>query len=420
MAGQPSRAGAVLGAPLVRARRAALVAWALAVAWLTLTPVPRFGDPAEPLSPFCLICGNRGTADAILNVLLFTPLGLASMGRQRPLRSALLAGVLVSLSIELAQLFVPGRYATLADVVWNGLGAPVGALALAALSRHFTVPSPRAGRFAAASVALGILAAGWLLDHAGTEKAYYGQWTADLGHMPRYEGTLLSARLDGFRVPDARFDEAVDARARLAGDWTLEARIVKGPPPAAVSPIVSVYDAAEAEILLLGAHGEDLVLRERTRAKALVLDHPDLRLVGALAAVSVGDTVRIGARRVGPARCLTVDEVERCGLGVTPGRTWSLLLYLEGPPEGVRRAVDAAWLFLLTFIVGALSATLRAASLHGLVVAAGVAAAVALTRLVAPPWWEVLAGLAGLAAGATVAVLAPRGHSRGLEEARAS
>ncbi|MEX2048879.1 MAG: VanZ family protein [Gemmatimonadota bacterium] len=400
MAAQPSPADSPLGALGARARRAALVGWAFALAWLTLTPVPRAsGSDDEPMSTFCVVCGDRGTADAILNVALFMPLGLAFVRRRRPLLTALAAGLGVSLGIELVQIAVPGRYPTFGDVVWNGLGAGAGTLALLELARHVAAPSPRAGRAAALLVGGGLALAGWLLGHAPTRATYYGQWTADLGHMPAYEGTLVSASLDGLAVPNTMFDESVRAPERIAEDWTLEARVVKGPPPPAVSPIVSVYDSAQAEILLLGAHGEDLVLRERTRAKAMLLDHPDLRLEGVLAAADGGDTVVLGARRQGDGRCLSVGNVERCGLGFTPGRTWGLLLYLEGPSEGARRVVDVGWLFALLLCVGALSGTARRSAVDGLLVAAAVAAAVGLTRLVVPPWWEIVGALTGLASG---------------------
>lgn len=398
-AAQPSPGESSLGALGRLARRATLVAWGLALAWLTLTPVPGTGNLDEPMSTYCVICGDRGTADAILNVLLFTPLGLAFVERRRGALQALAVGTAISVGIEVIQLAVPGRYPTFGDVVWNGLGGAVGATTLTFLIAHLRAPRAWAGRAAAISVGGSLVLAGWLLGHAPTSEAYYGQWTADLGHMPQYEGALLSASLDGFPVPDTRFDDAVRAPERLASDWTISARAVKGAPPPAVSPILSVYDSLEAEILVLGAHGEDLVLRERTRAKSLLFDHPDLRLASALAPFAVGDTVTIGARREGERRCLSAGALERCGLGISPGRTWSLLLYLEGPPEAFRRLVDSAWLLTLLFAVGALSTSWRAAARNGVVVGLAIGVAVALTRLVVPPWWEVAAALGGLAMG---------------------
>jgi hypothetical protein len=373
------------------------------LAWLTLTPVPPVGDEGEPMSRYCLICGDRGTADAILNLLFFAPLGIALAYRRRAVALALATGTALSLTVELAQLVVPGRYPTFGDVVWNGLGAALGAWAIRGLAAHFAAPSPWAGRVAALFAGSSLAFGGWLLGHAPTGADYYGQWTPDLGYMPQYEGALVSASLDGIPMPSARISDEVRARDRLDGDWGIAAQVVKGAAPAAVSPIFSVYDADEAEILLLGAHGEDLVLRERTRAKSIALDHPDLRLPSALAPFDVGDTLDIAAHRAGDDRCLSVEGQEACGLGFTPGRTWGLLLYLESPPEGARRIVDALWLVALLLPVGGLSASGRSLFANGVLAAAVGAAGVALTRLVAPPWWEVLAALAGLAASWMVA-----------------
>jgi hypothetical protein len=397
-AAQPSRGASRLRG-LQDLTRPLLVAWLVALVGLTLAPVPPGGGDDDPMSGFCLVCGDRGTADAILNLLFFTPLGIALAHRRRGALLALVTGTALSASVELAQLVVPGRYPTFGDVVWNGLGAAVGALTVFGLSAHLTAPSPWAGRVTAVLTGGALALGGWLLGHAPTTADYYGQWTPDLGYMPQYRGQLVSATLDGIPMPSARLADDVRASARLDADWTVQARVVKGAPPPAVSPIFSVYDADEAEILLLGAHGEDLVLRERTRAKAIVLDHPDLRLPGALASLAPGDTLDIAARRDGGGRCLSVAGRETCGLGFTPGRTWGLLLYLEGPAERIRRVVDALWLFVLLVPVGFLSPSVRSLAANGALAGVLGVAAVALTRLVAPPWWEVCAALGGLAAG---------------------
>jgi len=390
------RTGAALPAPL---RRIVLAAWLPALAWLTLTPVPRSENPDEPMSRWCLVCGDRGTADAILNVGFFVPLGVAlANGRLSPLR-ALAIGAAVSLAVEAAQIVVPGRYATPGDVLWNGLGALAGLLAAGLAVRPVASRSPWAAPFTAVLVAGGFVVSGALLEHAPTRADYYGQWTADLGHMPEYGGEVVSAYVDGLRMPNSRIDPAVDAAARLAADWAIEARIVKGPPPEFISPIISVYDAEEAEILVLGAYSEDLVLRERTRAKALRLDHPDLRLDDGLARHTVGEALTIGARREGPTRCLSVNTTETCGLGFTPGRTWGLLLYLEGPPESYRVALDATWVFALFLPIGLLATSVPSLAGAGAIALLGLPLSALTTRLLPPTAWELAAACGGLAVG---------------------
>ena len=61
------------------------------------------------------------------NVLLFMPLGAALNGRGVGVRNAAVTGLLLSTAIELVQLVaVPGRTASLDDVVLNMLGTVLG------------------------------------------------------------------------------------------------------------------------------------------------------------------------------------------------------------------------------------------------------------------------------------------------------
>ena len=67
----------------------------------------------------------------IANIVLFVPVGLfvVIMAGRRGWWLAVLAGFAASCTIELGQLiFLPDRFATLADVLANTLGAAVGAV----------------------------------------------------------------------------------------------------------------------------------------------------------------------------------------------------------------------------------------------------------------------------------------------------
>jgi hypothetical protein len=79
----------------------------------------------QPFS-YCLLCGERGSADAILNFILFIPLGFA-LGRGLGWRSATLAfPILLTVAIELSQTMIPGRYPALSDILTNGSGGLTG------------------------------------------------------------------------------------------------------------------------------------------------------------------------------------------------------------------------------------------------------------------------------------------------------
>ena len=82
------------------------------------------------------------SADFIANIILFIPLGvlyrLTLPGERDPYAlRALGAGLGLSALIEAAQLFLPTRFSAPADVLANGMGAWLGAVALDRVARHF-------------------------------------------------------------------------------------------------------------------------------------------------------------------------------------------------------------------------------------------------------------------------------------------
>src|SRR5690606_5850890 len=183
--------------PTSRGRRApgrAVVALALA-AILVATLVPTGHDP-ETTPLLCLVCGGKGLADGLSNILLFAPfgLGLALLG-VRP-RRAILAGAALSLCIEFTQQFIPGRDPSLSDLVFNTAGTALGVLVLRAAPRLLAPPASLASRLAlaAAAVAAGVLGVtASSFTPAFPDSAYYAQWTPDLGHLARYDGQVLAA-----------------------------------------------------------------------------------------------------------------------------------------------------------------------------------------------------------------------------------
>jgi glycopeptide antibiotics resistance protein len=124
-----------------RSIRLAVVVLALsAVAALTLAPrtiiAParaRFTHAVDVL--FAPLVSSISTADAerILNTLMFVPLGaaLALLFSRRLWPLAMLAGFALSAAVEYAQAFIPGRVSDPRDVLWNTVGAIVGAAVVA-------------------------------------------------------------------------------------------------------------------------------------------------------------------------------------------------------------------------------------------------------------------------------------------------
>lgn len=121
--------------PQARLARAVLGYLALMIAIITLAP---FRFAAAPVHGFVTTWGVR---DAVLNVVLFVPLGFVlQLGRPRgrpvALAPALAIGAALSGFIEIAQLFLPERFPSVADLVTNACGAALGAFLASRATRR--------------------------------------------------------------------------------------------------------------------------------------------------------------------------------------------------------------------------------------------------------------------------------------------
>src|SRR2546430_5704779 len=129
--------------PLPPARTRFLAAALLPILVATLWPVPGH-EPEGFIS--CIACGEHATSDVLLNIILFVPLGAAVALHVRSLSRCALSAALLSATIELAQLYIPGRDSSLGDVLSNTLGGTLGAL-LTRTAVLWLLPSPaRAAR----------------------------------------------------------------------------------------------------------------------------------------------------------------------------------------------------------------------------------------------------------------------------------
>jgi hypothetical protein len=405
----------------VRSSRGAgrlLLAGVLAV--LAATLPAQHGMDLPPWT-ICFVCGERGVADVLVNIILFLPFGAGCGLHGWSVRRGLLAGALLSAMVEFVQLVTPGRDPSLGDVLFNTTGAGLGFL-LARTAPTWLLPCPRrAARLslaAGAGVAASVLLTATLLLPALPRITYHARWTPNLGYGEWYRGRVLSVTLGDLAIPSKRLERSAEARRLLLADSgaTLEVRLAAGAPVRVVAPIVQIVDGQRREIFMLGAHQDDLVLRYRTSASALRLDQPDIRLRGALAAVAPGDTVDLLARRErgggGGRYCLGVRGAERCGLGFSAGSGWALLLHPEVLPKWLRRTLDAAWLGALFFPAG-YWARRRWESALGVGVAFAALIAVPAERLLARPGAAELVGaLGGIAAGLMIQAIT-RSHVAG-------
>ena len=399
--------------------RAAVVLVLGVIAAATLTPVsvPE-GGVLPPGRTLCVLCGARGLADFILNIGLYAPLGMALAARGWRWIGVVGAGMLLSVTIEALQVFIiPGRDASVGDLISNTMGAGIGWglwwgwVRRRALGRTATAALPSA----AVIVVVALLMAGLrLLTPSFPAALYYLQWTADLGNLEVYEGEVLSTRVGPLDLPGppGPMERSDSIRALLRDGATLETTIRAGPPPAGLAPIFSIYDHRQREIILLGADGQDLVYRHRSNAAEIRLDGAEIRFQDALADVAAGEvvTLSVSPDTAGPApgtrgyRASVDSRVVRSP-GFTAGRTWTLLFYRPGWGVGLSRILDLVWLAALFLPAGLLGSRLRDCGPAALLAVAGLLVVPPLLGFPTTSVAGTLAALGGVAAGYAVARL---------------
>jgi VanZ family protein len=114
---------------------------AILVVILVITLKPAGNGPLLQFS-FELGVGRRWLADGILNLCLFVPFGLALGWNARSPAKAIFCGLLLSTTVELAQMWIPGRDPSLSDIIANTTGTIVGAL-IGMRPRAWLAPDPR-------------------------------------------------------------------------------------------------------------------------------------------------------------------------------------------------------------------------------------------------------------------------------------
>ncbi len=244
------------------------------IAWFTLRPSPEDAEAAARTSFTCIFpCGDQSLRDAILNVILFIPLGFA-LRLWLPAGRAWLLTLLATCAIEFTQYsMLLGRDASLRDILTNALGGAIG-VALVSHWRPLLLPDRRESR---RLVAVGgglwlivVAATAWLIRPSLPSSTYWGQWAPELGQFDTWRGTLLDARVQGARMATGRMTNSEPVRAELLSDSVLvEATIITGPAPENVAPIASMFDSEQREIFVLGQLGHALVFRIRTGIRAI-------------------------------------------------------------------------------------------------------------------------------------------------------
>jgi len=351
----------------------------------------------ETTPGLCVLCGDRGLADALLNVALFVPLGIGG-GRMglSPFR-LLLLGVGLSGLIETAQFFTPGRDASIGDIIMNGGGAFVGGLLGPYLETVFR-PGPDPAKRLTILWGTAIVAHIWLLA-ALLEPRLPGE-PGQLDLYPPapdggyYDGTILAQRLDGAPVGSGAIVRWSSGSEASPGRLDLD--LESGKFRSSYRPFVGLTVPGDmAALLTLGPVNSDLVLRLKRPIGRLRLTPADLWYAGGLSGLEEGDRFTASVWREGESFCLAIDERTRCGFGFTVGSAWAFLVPLGWGNGGLDRGLDALWLGLLLFPLGYWGRGIRIFGGVAVVVIGSAAVAPAVSQLLAAPF----ATLGGITAG---------------------
>jgi len=368
----------------------------------TLTPMDA-GSDTDFIA--CILCGSHGHADALVNVILFAPLGfaLALMGRTgiRWIGCA----ALLSATIEFAQLVIPGRDPSLGDVWFNTLGAATGQLVAHIGLRCLAFNVRSAARLSAAASVATILAYGLtarLLAPMFPASTYHAWWTANRPQLEWYRARGLHVILGSFTLHAGEIPRSTEVRRLLLAGAPLHIVAIAGPRVRALGPLFVIADDRDREVLLIGPDRDDLVLRYRTLASRWLLDQPDLRLRGALTGIAPGDTMSIVAGREEGRTCLMVNGSGSCNLGYTIGSGWALLLFPEHFPPWLQQLLGSAWVGAFVIPVGLWARKRPETLLAAVILIAGLLVLPGRTGLLPTPPMQLLGAGTGWLLGAAL------------------
>jgi hypothetical protein len=330
----------------------------LFVLLLTLWPAPQEAKRSQLTPVWCLVCGSIGMQDVLQNLAMLLPFGfgLGLLG-WRPAR-ALLAGFALGLSVELLQYTViPGRDASLSDVVTNTLGTALGALVASRID-WLLHPPPRA----AARLALGALgawaalwvAAGWLLGASPGPAPWRAVLRPELIDAPPYQGEIVSAELSGGALHEG--DQEVPSRVleAYARDSVAFAVAVRtGSPARERRGLLEVRDGDSIVQLAVYERRGALRFAMRTRSSELLLRPISFRMPAA-PIDPVGTSLTLAVRREAGSIIVAPRAPGEPEVRAFIGPHWlaTLLLPVEARPGLGWEVFAYGWVVLLLTGVG--------------------------------------------------------------------
>ena len=355
MTGQPSpRIAAILS-----------IAALAFIGLMTLLPSGTY----EPTPAFCIVCGSLGGVDFTLNVFLFLPLGLALRWLTGRWTTTVVIAALTTLTVETLQWrFIPGRDASLGDLIANTLGAMLGAWIAARGGRVLHAPSAQARAIAATlgvATAFVITLTAILLRPIDPIGAQYVQWTPERPNMDLFRGNLVAVQLNG---------RLLRPREAFPSQWTYDSAtrrmalraVVRAPVPPSQRQAIIVRIANEQyEGFMLAQRRDGVVFRSTMAASQLKLRSILVGLEQALATTNPADSVVV-LHGTSTSRFISVGReqssaTDAATLRRTVGLGWAMLLPWDRALNSRWWPANAIWLAALLFPVSFLTMRSRRA-----------------------------------------------------------
>jgi hypothetical protein len=262
--------------------------------------------------------------------------------------AAVAIGLAISTGIEIAQIFIPGRFTTVRDIITNGLGAGVGAVFYLVMAHGVRTGSRLVLAAAAALPVIAVAVTGWLMQPVSTDGKYFGHWVPERRHYAPWNGRVLGLEVDGLPVSSGPLNNTDAVRTALEAGRPVHLRFVQGDPPPSLSAIFHIVDDSRREVLMVGVSGADLVVRPRLQANVARLDFTDQRFVGFFRGTSPGDTVALHVETDQRGRsCVTTESAAACARYPSIGAAWQLILWKGSLSESTRRSLHGATVLLL-------------------------------------------------------------------------
>jgi VanZ family protein len=320
-----------------------LLVSAIAIVVLTLTPEPG----TNTISFWCLKCGTRRAVDVLLNILLFTPLGIGLGLYHLRLRNAALIALASTCFIETAQFLTPGRDPSLRDILMNFVGGVAGYY----IGRYWHTalrPSRAAARALAAAATITWFAtqlfSAWAMQLAPPRTPWWAQRLPERDDYPAYfKDTLVAMSFGSLRIKynDELEDSTAEAlRAQMPEGTPFRVSITDVDTTRPLRAIAIISAGPVHDVVWWATDKRDAVFGTTVRGTLLGLRTPSVRIKGVIPE-SRGDTVELaGWYRHGWYQLQAHDRTgyRHRDLRASPSWGWAFVipfpLYAFGP-EGI-------------------------------------------------------------------------------------